>query len=190
MSDKVLIFNGSPRKNGNSSFLAHKVLEGIYEANTDAEVEIVNLHYMHIEPCSACNGCRAENRKQQYCIIKDDMAGIYEKLVACKAFVLVSPVYWFTVTAQMKLFMDRLYGLSIEETNSLKDKPVGIVLVYGDADPYVSGAINAIGTLEDTFKYTGSKITGIVYGTASDIKDAENNTGLCEKAFNLGKTLL
>jgi multimeric flavodoxin WrbA len=190
MSEKVLIFNGSPRKEGNSSFLAGKVLEGIREANNDAEVEVFNLHTMHIEPCRACNGCRAKNRKRPYCIINDDMKDIYEKVASCKAIVLVSPIYWFTVTAQMKLFMDRLYGLNVEETNSLKDKPVGIVLVYGDVDPYVSGAVNAIGILKDTFGYMSSKISGIVYGTASDIGDAKKNVDLCEKAFNLGKTLL
>jgi multimeric flavodoxin WrbA len=190
MSDKILIFNGSPRKRGNSNFLANKVLEGIHEGKKDTEAEIINLHTMRIEPCRACNGCRAGNRKQPYCIIKDDMAGIYEKVVHSKAIVLVSPIYWFTVTAQMKLFMDRLYGLAVEETNSLKDKPFGIVLVYGDADPYSSGAVNAIRTLEDSFKYTNSKIAGLVYGTANDIGDAEKNIELCEKAFKLGRILV
>jgi multimeric flavodoxin WrbA len=190
MNNTVLIVNGSPRGNGNSSFLVTKVVEGLRDGNIDVDVEVLNLRSLRIEPCKACNACRAKTRKQPYCIIKDDMEQIYEKLVNCRALVLVSPIYWFTITAQMKLFMDRMYGLAIEETHSLVNKPIGIVLVYGDADPYSSGAVNAIRTLEDSFKYTGSRIAGIVYGTANDKGDAEKNTELCTKVVDLGRTLL
>lgn len=190
MGNKVLIFNGSPRKKGNSNFLAGKVTEGILAADKDAKIEAFNLHAMDIEPCRACNACRTGKREGKYCVIRDDMAGIYEKLVKSRAIVLVTPIYWFTVTAQTKLFIDRLYGLHTEKTKSLKDKPIGIVLVYGDADADTSGVLNAIGALESSFGYTGSTIKGIVHGSANKKGDAEKNAALCESAYNLGKTLL
>ncbi|MEL7566284.1 MAG: flavodoxin family protein [Dehalobacterium sp.] len=189
MQNTILIFNASPRKEGNSSYLTGKILEGIREKNPDASLEVINLHSMKIEPCRGCNACRAENKKQPYCIIKDDMQDLYEKIVQSKAIVLVSPIYMFTVAAQMKLFMDRINGLAAEITLSLKDKPVGILLVYGDVDPYISGAINAIRTLQDFFRFWQSKILGIVYGSANDIGDAEKNRDLCENAYNLGRML-
>ena len=190
MDEPILILSGSPRKNGNCSYLIGKTIEGIRERDPEAHIEVVQLHSMKIEPCRACNACREKSRKQHYCIIRDDMTDMYKKVTQCKVLVLASPIYWFTVTAQMKLFLDRLYGLAVEETDSLKDKPIGILLAYGDIDPYTSGAINAIRTLEDTFRYTKSKIMGIVYGTANNIGDAEKNKELSEKAFNLGKMLV
>lgn len=190
MSSKILIFNGSPRKKGNSNFLVGKVTEGILEADKDAKIEVFNLHSMDIAPCKACDACRTEKREGKYCVIKDDMADLYEKLVKAKAIVLVTPIYWFTVTAQTKLFMDRLYGLYTEKTKSLKDKPIGAVLVYGDSDSNTSGVFNAIGSLKDAFGYTGSIIKGIVHGSANAIGDAAKNASLCEDAYNLGKTLL
>lgn len=190
LGNTIVIFNASPRKNGNSRYLIGKILEGIRERGPDTSVEVFDLHSMKIEPCRACNACRMENRKQTYCIIRDDMQDMYEKIVQSRALVLVSPVYMFTVSAQMKLFMDRMNGLAAEETLSLKDKPVGILLVYGDVDPYTSGAVNAIRTMEDFFKYLQAKILGIVYGSANDIGDAEKNRDLCEKAYNLGRMLV
>jgi multimeric flavodoxin WrbA len=190
MKDTVLIINGSPRRNGNSSFLAGKVLDGLRKHDPDIKTEMLDLRTMRIKPCRGCDSCRSASRRQPYCVIRDDMEQIYDKLVDCRALVLISPIYWFNVTAQMKAFIDRFYGLSVEKMRSLSGKPVGIVLVYGDKDPYISGAVNAIRTLEDVFRYTKSRITGIVYGTANDRGDAEKNEELCAGAEDLGRDLL
>jgi multimeric flavodoxin WrbA len=90
----------------------------------------------------------------------------------------------------MKLFMDRLYGLWLEKTKSLVDKPIAAILVYGDEDPYISGAVNAIGVMESLWRYTRARPAGLVYGTANDIGDAEKNAELSKKAEMLGKALL
>jgi multimeric flavodoxin WrbA len=190
MGKNVLILNGSPRKKGNTVYLIGKAIEGIRTAHQDATVEVVNLNTLKIGPCLACDGCRREGRDGKYCVIKDDMAGLYEKVAQADAIVLASPIYWFSITAQMKLFMDRLYGLWLEKTKSLVDKPIAAILVYGDEDPYISGAVNAIGVMESLWRYTRAKPAGLVYGTANDIGDAEKNAELSKKAEMLGKALL
>lgn len=190
MSESILILNGSPRKKGNTVFLIRKFIEGIREKHPDASIEVVNLHTLKIGPCRACDACRKEGRSQQYCVFKDDMEGLYDKVVNCSAIVLASPIYWFTVTAQMKLFMDRLYGLWLEKTHSLQGKTFAGILVYGDEDPYISGAVNAIHMLEDACRYCKGRMAGIAYGTANDVGDAEKNPELTQKAVMLGRALL
>ena len=190
MQKNVLILNGSPRKKGNTAYLIGKLIEGIHEAHPDTETETINLAFLKISPCNACDGCRIENPGKLYCVIRDHMAGLYDKVVKADAIIIASPVYWFTMTAQTKLFIDRLYGLWLEKTKAFMGKSIAAVLVYGDADPYISGAINAIRTIEDICKYCGAKLAGIVYGTANDIGDAEKNTGLTQKTRMLGRVLL
>jgi multimeric flavodoxin WrbA len=190
MSKSVLILNGSPRRKGNTVYLIGKLEEGIRATHPDAQIEAANLAFMKIAPCRACDACHREDRIGQYCASKDDMAGMYEKILQADAIVIASPIYWFTMTAQTKLFLDRLYGLWLERTSAFLGKAIAAILVYGDSDPYLSGAINAIHTIEDICRYSKAKLAGIVYGTANDIGDAEKDTVFSERAYMLGKALL
>lgn len=184
-SKKVMVVMGSPRKNGNSIALAQRVIAGAKAAGGD--VESFYLHYMNIKPCSACDVCRGENNKG--CNIKDDMQKLYPKLRQADALVIASPIYWFTMAAQTKLFMDRLYALEGKEGHALKGKRIGIVLTYADADPFVSGAVNALRTFQDVFAYIGSNIVGMVYGSANKPGEIKANRPLMRKAYMLGKQI-
>ena len=183
MGKHVLIFKGSPREKGNSSILAEKAAEGAKAAG--AEVESFTLHNMHIRPCDACDTCQETG----VCVLMDDMQTLYPKLRGAEAIVIASPIYWFTISAQTKLFIDRWYALESTQGNALKGKQFGILLTYGDTDPYSSGAINAIRTFQDMMRYLGADIGGIVYGTASNEGDVLSQPKLMERAFMLGKKL-
>ena len=183
MSKYVLILKGSPRENGNSNFLAEQVARGAKEAG--AEVESLLLHHMDIRPCDACDVCQETG----VCIVKDDMQTIYPLLEKANAIVIASPVYWFTISAQAKLCIDRWYALEGPQGNALRGKQIGIVLTYGDTDLYTSGGINAIHTYESMFRYIGADIVGMVYGTAHEIGAAEKQPELIERAYKLGQNL-
>ncbi|RLC87182.1 MAG: flavodoxin family protein, partial [Chloroflexi bacterium] len=109
------------------------------------------------------------------------------------AVVYASPIYWFTVSAQMKLFMDRCYGLGGDsdeiEYHALAGKRIGIVLTYGGDDPFDSGAVNAIRTFQDMFNYIPAEIAGIVYGYASDAGKIRQNQEVMKEAYELGREL-
>ena len=83
------------------------------------------------------------------------MRRLYPKLMAADAIVIASPIYWFTVSAQTKLFMDRWYALGGADGYALAGKKFGVVLAYADADPFSSGAVNALRTFQDAFSYAG-----------------------------------
>ena len=186
-SKKILLVMGSPRKEGNSATLAKQVIAGAEAVG--AEVESFYLHEMNIQPCTACDACREERDKD--CVIDDDMETLYPKLRQADALVIASPIYWFTVSAQTKLFMDRWYALGGpgEEYAAFAGKRIGIVLTYADVDPFASGAVNALRTFQDAFNYVGPEIIGMVYGSASEAGEIGNNRDLMEKAYELGKQL-
>jgi len=184
MSRYVLILKGSPRKKGNSAVLADQVAAGAKEAG--AEVESVSLHNLNIQPCDACDLC---HEKGEGCVIQDDMQTLYPKLRRADAILLASPIYWFTLNAQLKTCIDRWYALETEQGNALRGKQIGIVLTYGDTDLYTSGGINAIYTFQAMFRYLQAEIVGMVYGTALEIGDAEKQPALIERAYKLGQRL-
>lgn len=178
---KVLVIMGSPKRKGNSAILAQNVIAGA--KNIGAEVESFYLHKMNIKPCDACDTCLKTGK----CHINDDMQSIYPKLLETDALVIASPIYWFTVSAQTKLFMDRCYALGNLEGYGLKGKKIGIVLTYGDSDPFSSGAVNALRTFQDGFNYVGAHIVGMVYGSASKAGEIRSNQDLMDKAYELGQ---
>jgi multimeric flavodoxin WrbA len=198
-SRKIIIVEGSPRPSGNSALLARAVASGA--RSVGAEVETLQLHKMDIRPCNACDACQESLEKD--CIIDDAMKDVYPRLRAANAIVYASPIYWFTVSGQMKLFMDRCYALTFLGTlpgidgsetvevlqTDLGGKKFGVVLSYGDIDPYASGAVNAIRTFQDMARFVGSEMTGLVYGSAIAPGEVAENNALMSQAYDLGRAL-
>ena len=183
---QVLVILGSPRKKGNSSTLAARIARGAKSAG--AEVETVFLHGLKISPCRGCDTCQKQDSKG--CAIKDDMQDIYPKLIKADAWVIASPVYWFTMSAQTKIFMDRCYALTAYSENPFVGKRIAIAMSYGDVDPVKSGCVNALRTFQDAFRYAGSKIVGMVYGSAMKAGEIADNKALMQEAEELGKRLV
>jgi len=178
----VVILLGSPRKNGNSATLAKQAEDGILSVG--GTVETFYLNGMNIRPCQGCEHCR--RRPEEGCAIRDDMQRIYPALKEAYAVLIASPIYMFSVTAQTKLFLDRCYAVS----QSFAGKRIGILLSYGDVDEFESGAVNAIFSLRDEYRYKKAKIVGIVHGSADAIGEIASNQRVMEDAFQLGKTLV
>jgi multimeric flavodoxin WrbA len=183
MSKSIVILKGSPRERGNSSVLADQSAAGAKDAG--AQVESFFLHNMSIRPCDGCDECRATGA----CVVGDDMQKLYPKLLAAHAILLASPIYWFTFTAQLKTCIDRWYSLWNYKNDVFKTKAFGVILTYGDTDLYTSGGINAIHTLETMFRFVQVNEVHWVYGSLSDIGDAQKNPELMDKAYRMGKKL-
>ena len=110
MSKRILILAGSPRKNGNSVALCRAFARGAEESGH--QVETIFLRDKKIGFCLACYHCK---KSGGICIIKDDMADILEKMNAADVFVMASPVYFYSVDAQMKALIDRRVDKMTEE---------------------------------------------------------------------------
>jgi multimeric flavodoxin WrbA len=99
---KNLFILGSPRKNGNSVTMAKALASGILQ-DPQNSVEYIHLNSLSIRPCQGCGGCDKTGK----CIIKDDMQELYIKTDDADRLFFVSPIYFYSVSAQLKTFIDR-----------------------------------------------------------------------------------
>ncbi|MGV8074367.1 MAG: flavodoxin family protein [Syntrophobacteraceae bacterium] len=107
--DKILAIYGSPRRNGNTSYLLRQAVKGAREAG--AQVDEVVLRDLKMSPCLEIYGCKKSGR----CVIQDDYQELYDKLIACKGLMLASPIFFYSVSAQTKIFMDRCQSLWVKK---------------------------------------------------------------------------
>jgi multimeric flavodoxin WrbA len=105
----ILAVYGSPRRQGNSSLLLDKAVEGALEAG--AEVERIVLRDLKMSPCLEIYGCKNTGR----CVIQDDFQRVYDQLSGCKGLMLASPIFFYTVSAHTKILMDRCQSLWVKK---------------------------------------------------------------------------
>jgi multimeric flavodoxin WrbA len=102
---KIISINGSRRKKGNTGLLIESILKPLEQSG--AEVKSIFLGDYSIGACTGCEGCKSSWE----CVIKDDFQLLIEMMDGADGVVLASPTYWYTVTSDMKRFIDRCYGL-------------------------------------------------------------------------------
>lgn len=112
MKKKVLILSASPRREGNSDHLCDEFMRGAIDSGN--EVEKIRVSEQKIAPCSACYFCRDHGGR---CVHQDDMAEILEKMISADVLVLASPVYFYSIDAQLKALIDRTVARWLEVKN-------------------------------------------------------------------------
>ncbi len=104
---KALGINGSPRKNWNTATLLQKALEGA--GSQGAETKIFHLYELNYRGCVSCFACKTRNGNSYgRCAVKDDLTAILKEVETVDAVILGAPIYFGTVTGEMKSFMERL----------------------------------------------------------------------------------
>lgn len=173
---KILAISGSPRIGGNSDVLCDQFLKGAESAgHTTGKI---NLAKARISPCMACYACG----KNHICIQKDDMAKIQEKIIDADVIVLATPVYFYSMDAQMKMMIDRCLPRYQEMTGKQ------FYLIITAADP----AHEAMeGTLSGLRGYLaclpGAVEKGIIYGTGTWDKGDVYRHPAFEMAYEMGR---
>jgi multimeric flavodoxin WrbA len=116
---KVVAFNGSPRKNGNTMYLIKKVLEPVEESGINTE--IIQVGGRNIHGCRACFRCF--DNKDNMCSVKDDIFNeCFAKMVEADAIIIGSPTYFANVTAEIKALIDRAGLVAIANSGLLENK--------------------------------------------------------------------
>lgn len=98
---RILAFNGSPRKGGNSQILLEEASRGAKEQGAD--VTVYNLNTLNLKPCQHCGECDNTG----ICVIKDDMQAIHQEIRTTDRIIFASPIFFFSVSAQAKIVIDR-----------------------------------------------------------------------------------
>jgi multimeric flavodoxin WrbA len=116
---KVIAFLGSPRENGNTELLLREAVRGVEASG--AAVEIFTLNKMNIMPCQNCGGCDETG----VCIYDDDMTRIYEAIRNADRIILASPIFFFALSTQTKIMIDRCQAFWCEKYLLRKPIPEG-----------------------------------------------------------------
>jgi multimeric flavodoxin WrbA len=184
---RVTAFSATPRKKGNSDVLADAILQGAGAAG--ASVEKVRLHGKSIAPCRACDTCQKSFDAR--CVIDDDMAALLATLEQSDGIVLASPIYFFSVAAQMKVFLDRTYALGGGgRWDALAGRRCVVALTYGDSDPAASGVENAIGMFRDAASFLKLDLVSEVHASCNDPGEVAKNADAMHRAELAGRTLV
>ncbi|MGA2090486.1 MAG: flavodoxin family protein [Endomicrobiales bacterium] len=176
MNKKVLVVSSSPRKGGNSDLLCDQFVSGAHKSGHAAEK--IFLKDMKINYCTGCGRClEGANR----CSQKDDMADILEKMIAADVIVMTTPVYFYSMNAQMKTLIDRVCS-RYEEING---KEFYFIVAAADKSK------NAMErTLEGFRAFTsclnGAKEKGIIYGVGAWKMGDIKGTPAMKQAFEMG----
>ena len=128
---KILILNGSPHLKGPTSDMAMAFMKGAEEAGHT--VTNINVAHKHIRGCMACEYCR--EKEKGVCVQKDDMQEIYPQILSSDMIVFASPIYYFTLSAQLQAVIHRTYAIDIP-ANVKKTALImssGSAYVYGPA---------------------------------------------------------
>ena len=198
---KVIGINASPRKKANTQTLLEALLEGAEE--NGAEIRLVNLRELDINGCLGCEGCKKHLGK---CVQKDDLTTLLQEMTTYDAIVLGTPVYWYHVTAQFKMLVDRLYCLLEFGENPETGEPtinsafpggksMLLLISRGDIEPptlfpqfydHMNEWLNLIPMSLGAGKFEIFH----QYGTGIDRKSAINDPELLKKAKAAGAVLL
>ena len=179
-SKKILIISASPRKDGNSDILCNKFREGAIEAGNNAEK--IFLKDKKINYCTGCGLCN--NNGYNGCSQRDDMEEILDKMIKADVIVMATPVYFYTMNAQMKTFIDRCCA----KYTKIINKEFYFIATAADGNRR---------SLERTFEsfrgftacLSGATEKGLIYGTGVWEKGEINQTPLVEQAYELGKAV-
>ena len=129
---KAIGINGSPRKKWNTATLLNKALEGT--ASQGAETEMVHLYDLNFKGCISCFACKTRGGKSYgRCAVKDDLTPILQMVEEIGIMVLGSPIYFGTVTGEMRSFMERLLFPYLAYTNppsSLFERKINTGFIY------------------------------------------------------------
>jgi len=121
---RIIGISGSPRAGGNTDIILSEALAAAKEEG--AEVSLIRISDYRLEPCSACRACFT-NKK---CVINDDCEKIYREMLRADGVILGSPSYFQAVTAQMKIFIDRIGFLALaRERKDFSGKVGGVIAV-------------------------------------------------------------
>ena len=181
---RVLALVGSPRVRGNTDILVTELLRGAKDAG--ARTKKIYLNRLKITPCQACYRCLKTGR----CPIDDDMQRLYDLIYDADAIVFGTPIYWWTVSAQTKLCLDRWFAFLDADYNSrIKGKSAAVIAVC--ADPGVREmTAGALHLFKESLNFLGIKWKGSVIAAAHEKGEVASNATAMQRAKELGARLV
>ena len=176
---KILIVSSSPRKDGNSEILAKRFAEGA--ATSGNEVKTVTVRDLDLKFCIGCLYCQSHDK----CVLNDGMNALYADFENADVLVFATPVYYYSVSGQLKTFLDRLNPLYPRKN---KFKEVYLLATSADDDEAaMNGSVSDIRGWIDCFN--GVELKGILRGVGATEKGDILKTEFPDRAYEMGKNV-
>lgn len=182
MGKKIIILNGSPRKNGNTSALVKAFTEGA--ESTGNTVTEFFLDTMDINGCKGCFG--GHSSRECPCVQKDDMAKIYPAVKESDVIVLATPLYYWNMSGQIRTAIDRLFALEENDGNLLRGNGKSSALLMAAEGNGFDDVLLYYNHLLEHLQW--KNLGHVLAGGNGDIGDIEGKPEI-EKARKLGKSL-
>ncbi|HYE82393.1 MAG TPA: flavodoxin family protein [Clostridia bacterium] len=182
---KILSLLGSPKKNGNTSLLLDEYIRGMQKAHKEAEITKVFLQEKDIRGCSACEACRSFSIGR--CTIKDDMQELYPLFRQADMVIYATPIYWWSVSAQLKAFMDRCYALGPIQ-DSFAGKKAALLMTYGGELPN-NGPELVKTAFEEICEYKEMELVHVYGVCTDDYMPVAENTEALKAVYEMGLKL-
>lgn len=179
MKKRVLILSSSPRRNGNSDALCDAFLKGAEEAGNAAE-----KIFLADKKINYCLGCGACSERGLPCPQKDDADGIAEKMIGADVIVMATPVYFYSVSAQLKTLIDRMCARYTE----ISGKEFYFIMTAADTDPacmeYTLGCFRGFTDCLD-----GAEEKGVIRAVGLWKKGEAQKSAFYAAAYEMGKNV-
>ncbi len=176
---KVTVITGSPHKKGTSALLADRFIEGAAASGHD--VFRFDAAFETVKPCMACEYCSSHNTE---CVHKDSMETLYGKLLESEVVVLVTPLYYYTMSAQIKTVLDRFHAKNAQLSSN--KKAILMAAAYGDDETTMMGLEK---TYESILCFLNWENAGTVLATGCPVREMLKQTQFPQQAYEMGRNL-
>ncbi len=182
MGKKIVILNGSPRRNGNTSVLVKAFTEGATGAGN--EVTEFFLGGMEIHGCKGCFG--GHSSQACPCVQKDDMDKIYPAVREAEVVVLASPLYYWNMSGQIRTAIDRLFALEEGDGNLLRGHERASALLMAAEGHGFEDVVLYYDHLMEHLRW--KNLGHVLAGGNGDVGDIQGKPEL-QEAFELGRSI-
>lgn len=176
---RIVVLEGSPHKKGSSNLLAEQFIKGAEEAGHS--VTVLDAAHMDMHPCMGCGHCGMNGE----CVHKDDNHVIRDALLASDMVVFVTPIYYFGMSAQLKMVIDRFYSYTTRLSG--KHLKAALITAAWDSDkdvmPYTAEYYKKL------CRYMNFENVGMVLGTGCGSPSMTQGTKHMKDAYDLGRTI-
>lgn len=177
---KVTVLTGSPHKRGTTALLADKFIAGAIEAGHD--VYRFDAAFENVKPCLACQYCVSHESE---CIHKDSMNALNERLLESDLVVFVTPIFYYTMSAQIKAVVDRFHAKNAKLSGT--KKAMLFAAAYGADDGTFEGTEK---TYEAILRFLSWENAGILFAKGCPVREVIETTDYPQQAYEMGKTIV
>ena len=174
---KIVVLTGSPRRNGNTNYLAERFSVGAKEAGH--EVYVFDCAHHDINGCTGCNSCGMDGD----CIFKDDFLVVRPKILEADMVVLCTPMYYFGFSSQLKRVIDRFYAMNTK----MRGKKTALLMAYADTSEKEAQPL--LSHYRVLTEYLGWKSVGEIVAPGIWNAGSIRNTRYADDAYQMGKNL-